>query len=88
MATIVIRKLNETVKRKLQVRAARNGRSMEAEVRASLTQIVEEAPEGLVRAGEEDLGTAIRKRFAAIGGVDLKLPPRRFSGRHLPGFDR
>src|SRR6202167_3071010 len=37
MATITIRNLDEKVKRALQVRAAQNGRSMEAEVRAFLT---------------------------------------------------
>ena len=36
MATITIRNLDEKVKRKLQVRAALNGRSMEAEARAYL----------------------------------------------------
>jgi phosphopantothenoylcysteine decarboxylase/phosphopantothenate--cysteine ligase len=39
MATIVIRNLDETVKRKLQVRAALNGRSMEAEARELLTKL-------------------------------------------------
>jgi len=36
---IVIRKLDETVKRKLQIRAARNGRSMEAEARKCCTNL-------------------------------------------------
>jgi len=52
MATIVIRKLDETVKRKLQVRAALNGRSMEAEAREILSvslRMGEEAPGGRLR---------------------------------------
>ena len=83
MATITIRNLDETVKRKLQVRAALNGRSMEAEAREMITGFVSKrhvAP----RVG---LGTAIHKRFAAVGGVDLQIPPRRFSSRPTPKFD-
>jgi plasmid stability protein len=89
MATIVIRKLDETVKRKLQVRAAQNGRSMEAEAREMLSGLVTEgAP-----ARRQGLGTALRKRFAAIGGVDLPIPPRRFSpssddAPEIPNLDR
>jgi antitoxin FitA len=84
MATIVIRNLNETVKRKLQVRAALNGRSMEAEARAVLDQLVAGEPRPGKRGG---LGTALRKRFARFRGVDLPIPPRTFSGRPLPKFD-
>ncbi len=40
MATITIRNLAEEVKRQLRVRGARNGRSMEAEARAILSQAV------------------------------------------------
>jgi plasmid stability protein len=75
MATITIRNLDETVKRKLQVRAALNGRSMEAEVRELLSQLVEN--ESLPpRPG---LGSTIHQRFAALGGVELEIPPRQFS---------
>jgi plasmid stability protein len=63
MATITIRNLDDKVKRKLQVRAALNGRSMEAEVRAFLTEGLENTLE--IAGPEEDLGTAIHKRFAA-----------------------
>lgn len=38
MAALSIRNLDETVKRRLQVRAARHGRSMGAEARAILTE--------------------------------------------------
>jgi plasmid stability protein len=77
MATLTIRNLDEKVKRKLQVRAALNGRSMEAEARVLLSETVGEIPATLVP--DEDLGTAIHKRFAALGGVDLEIPPRQFS---------
>jgi plasmid stability protein len=39
-ATVLIRNLDDEVKRKLQVRAAMNGRSMEAEALAILTVVV------------------------------------------------
>jgi plasmid stability protein len=85
MATLTIRNLDETVKRRLQVRAALNGRSMEAEVRASLAAAVEDAP--VSPAVEEDLGTALYKRFAEFGGIELEIPPRLFSTRPLPSFE-
>jgi plasmid stability protein len=98
MATIVIRNLDEKVKRKLQLRAALNGRSMEAEARATLADLLEESPtdEALTakaRRDQVDIGTAIHRRFAALGGVDLKIPPRTFSGRAndtsgLPQLDK
>jgi len=84
MATIVIRKLDETVKRKLQIRAARNGRSMEAEAREVISQILTEEPRKTRRGG---LGTALIRRFAPFGGVDLPIPPRTFSDKPFPKFD-
>jgi plasmid stability protein len=71
MASITIRKLPENTKRRLRIRAARNGRSMEQEAR-ELLEI------GLARDDAEpgNLGEAIRRRFAPLGGVDLKIPPR------------
>jgi plasmid stability protein len=85
MATLTIRNLDETVKRRLQVRAALNGRSMEAEAREALAELVASSPASIEP--EEDLGTAIRKRFAAFGGVELQIPPRRKSSRPIPTFD-
>jgi plasmid stability protein len=85
MATLTIRNLDETVKRRLQLRAALNGRSMEAEAREALTESVVSNPKTIEP--EEDLGTAIRKRFAALGGVELQIPPRRPSTRPIPTFD-
>ncbi|MGL4178047.1 MAG: FitA-like ribbon-helix-helix domain-containing protein [Dermatophilaceae bacterium] len=72
MAAISVRDLDEDVAARLKVRAARHGRSMEAEVRAILT-------DALAAGGTEgpNLAQAIRERFAALGGVDLDIPPRR-----------
>jgi antitoxin FitA len=71
VASITIRKLPETTKRKLRIRAAQHGRSMEQEAReilkSALGQTAEEA---------KDLGEAIRKIFEPLGGVELEIPPR------------
>lgn len=72
MAAISVRDLDEEVAARLKVRAARHGRSMEAEVRTILTDTL--------TAGEDDrpnLAQAIRERFVDIGGVELELAPRR-----------
>ncbi len=70
MASITIRNLDDTLKRSLRIRAAEHGRSMEEEAREILRQAV------VRRAPPENLGEAIHRRFAAIGGVDPDLPPR------------
>ncbi|GII80280.1 plasmid stabilization protein [Sphaerisporangium rufum] len=70
MAAVSIRSLDEEVKRRLRVRAARHGRSMESEIRAILTEAVSEPSES------EGLMTALLDRFSAVGGVDLELPAR------------
>ncbi len=79
MADITIRNLDEGVERRLRVRAAENGRSMEEEARVILGRSVGEAPP------PKDLGRAIHARFAALGGVDLELPERG-PMRPLPEF--
>ncbi len=70
MASITIRNLDEGVKRRLRVRAAGNGRSMEAEARDILGRSVGVSPP------QKGLGRAIHARFAALGGVELELPER------------
>jgi antitoxin FitA len=71
MASITIRQLPEATKRKLRIRAARHGRSMEQEAREILRSELNKSEEPA-----KDLGKAIREIFAPFGGVDLKIPPR------------
>jgi plasmid stability protein len=87
MATITIRNLDDKVKRKLQVRAALNSRSMEAEARELISKPLESISNSPRVEPEEDLGTAIRKLFAPLGGVELQIPPRRRSHRPIPTFE-
>jgi plasmid stability protein len=75
MAAVSIRNLDDQVVERLRVRAASNGRSMEAEMRAILTEAVQEPGE------EVGLFDVLHDRFAALGGVDLDLPPRAGSPR-------
>ena len=70
MASILIRNLDERTKARLRVRAAHNGRSMEDEARTLLRNALESEPE------RADLGTAIRRRFEKLGGVEIDIAPR------------
>lgn len=70
MAAISIRGLDDEVRERLRIRAARNGRSMEAEVRSILVDAVRE------RSCSDGLFTTLLDRFADLGGVELELPPR------------
>ncbi len=73
MASITIRKLDDALKERLRVRAARNGRSMEAEA----TEILRI---GLARTpSEPNLLDAMRKE--PFGAVELPIPPREPLGR-------
>lgn len=81
MSSIVIRKLDPGVKERLRIRAARHGRSMEAEARRIL-QTALDVSETRTR----NLYERIRERFEPLGGVDLELPPRE-AARRPPRFE-
>lgn len=70
VVAVSIRGLDERVRERIRVRAARHGRSMEAEMRAILTDAVSEP--------EQDRGLfgALLDRFGALGGVELEAPAR------------
>jgi antitoxin FitA len=72
VASITIRNLDESIIRRLRVRAARHKRSMEDEAR----QILAAALTGEHRA-EHNLAVAIQNRFKAFGGIELRLPLRQ-----------
>ncbi len=71
MAVLTIRNIDSRVKERLRLRAARHGRSMEAELRT----ILSDALAGDREEGEQNLADAIRRRFAPLGGVDLEAHP-------------
>ena len=81
MASITVRNLEESLKRRLRVRAAENGRSMEREAREILRAALDEdAPPSA------NLGTAIHELFRPFGGVELEITPRQ-PMRQPPQFD-
>ena len=81
MASITVRNLEEGLKRRLRIRAAENGRSMAEEVRDILRTALYRQPPT-----RKDLASAIRGRFAPLGGVELEIPPRS-PIRKPPQFD-
>ena len=82
MSTLTIRNVDSAVKDRLRLRAARNRRSLEAELRAIVTEVA-----GTEGRDDMNLAEAIRRRFAPLGGVDdLELPPRG-PGREPPRFE-
>lgn len=76
MASITIRKLEETTKRKLKVRAAMNGRSMEQEAREILNGALRENSLRRKHKSGADLVKRIREIFVPLGGVELEPFPR------------
>jgi plasmid stability protein len=70
VAVLTIRGIDDELKARLRVRAARHGRSMEAEVRELLRAALD-AP-----SARRGLGTRIHERFATLGGEELDMPPR------------
>jgi plasmid stability protein len=70
MSSVTIRKIDPAVKEQLRLRAARHGRSLEAELRAIISAAVQDDA-----VATPNLADAIRRRFARLGGVDLELHP-------------
>ena len=70
VAAVSVRDLDESVRERLRVRAARHGRSMESEIRAILTDAVTRPTDS------SGLAQTLLARFGDLGGVELELPSR------------
>lgn len=68
---MTIRNIDDALKKRLRLRAAGNGRSMEDEARDILRVALSAQP-----AKTQSLVEAIRRRIEPLGGVDLEIPPR------------
>jgi plasmid stability protein len=81
MASMTIRNIDDALKRRLRIRAASHGRSMEDEARDILRSALatSEPTRGLVQ--------SIRARLAPTGGVDLDIPARE-PIRDPPDFEQ
>jgi antitoxin FitA len=71
MASITIRGLDDELKARLRIQAARNGHSMEEEARQLLRTALSRS-----RRQPANLAEAIRARFKPLGGVELPDMPR------------
>lgn len=81
MPMITIRRLEPETKQRLRMRAARNGRSMEAEARAILRDALATSD-----ADDVGLGTWIARHVERVGGADLEVPARE-ALRDPPAFE-
>jgi plasmid stability protein len=82
MGQILVRKVDDTLKRKLQRRAERNGHSMEEEARNILRNALKDES-----SPEKGLGTRIAERFKGIGLREGDIQEFRIEPR-IPKFDR
>ena len=80
MVSIIIQDLDESLKAKLQLRAAQYGRSIEEEIQMILTTVLEN------EVSPKNLGERIHQRFLSVGGFDLPEIERE-PVRDLPLFD-
>lgn len=71
MATMTIRNLDDDLKARLRVRAARHGHSMEEEARTILRSALKTEP-----TTGRSLVDDIRALVEPFGGIELALPPR------------
>ena len=81
LASITVRNLDNDVKKRLRLRAALHGNSMEEEARQILSAAVND-----LAVPSKGLGTAIHNLLKPFGGVELDLPPRD-AMREPPKFD-
>ena len=79
MASLTIRNLDNRLKAQLRLRAAQHGRSMEAEARNILRQILAPA------ATEKNIAVVINNRFQSLAVESLPIPARQ-SVRNQPDF--
>jgi plasmid stability protein len=71
MASMTIRDIDDKLKSRLRIQAARHGRSMEDEARDILRSALSREP-----AQSHGLFEAIRARVESLGGAELEIAPR------------
>lgn len=73
MAQLVVRNLEDSVKRQLKRRADAHGRSLEGEVREILTVVAQGRP--VLDSVPQGFGTQLIEAFRPVAGL-LKVPPK------------
>jgi plasmid stability protein len=71
MASLTIRNIDDELKQRLRLQAARHGASMEQEVRDILRRAIEAPQDG------SSFAQKIQQRFAGLNAENLPIPPRR-----------
>jgi plasmid stability protein len=71
MASMTIRDIDDRLKTRLRLRAARNGHSMEEEAREILRTALSTS-----RSRNGSLVDSIRARIEPLGGIELQIAPR------------
>jgi antitoxin FitA len=71
MASMTIRNLDEKLKARLRMQAAKHGRSMEDEARDILRSALSTASTRTVT-----LAKSVRRRIESLGGMELQIAPR------------
>ncbi len=79
MASLVVRNIEEVLKVRLRMRAAKNGHSMEEEVRHILKDAVERDP-------PQNLADLALEIFGSKHGIDIDIPGIR-DAREPPRFE-
>ena len=79
MASMTIRDIDDELKARLRIQAAKHGRSMEEEARDILRSALSSGSRG-------SLVKSIRRRMQSLGGVELEIAPRE-SMREPPGIE-
>ena len=72
MTGMTIRNLDDQLKKRLRIRAASRGRSMEEEAREILRAALSAEP----NQNRRNLADRIRSRIEKVGGVELDIPER------------
>ena len=86
MTSIAIHEIDDSVQRRLNARAEARGRTVEEEARDILRHAVKDDPEP-EQPQRENIGMALRRRFAEIGGWEEFEPPARDHAREPPTFE-
>jgi plasmid stability protein len=87
MAQLVVRNLDEGVKRRLKQRAAKNGRSLEGEVREILSLSVKKEPAAKPK-NKKGFGTQLAEIFAGKVPPDFKIEEIRGDWGRPVDFDK
>jgi antitoxin FitA len=77
MAQLTVRKIDEVAKQRLEARAARNGRTLEAEARAILEEAADGEATPVLRNEERGFGDLMYERFKDSGLTEDEV--RRFN---------